>query len=85
MRVLCALLADPCDLPGHPEAVAVLSVDSLQLKDGCAVVLHWDDAKGGFVGATGAKSCPSDLRGAFLCYFGGGVVLNSCLELGSGF
>jgi CpeT protein len=58
------MLADPLRFAGHPEAVAVLPIDSLQLKDGCAVLLHWDDARGGFVGATGAKSCPSDLRGA---------------------
>lgn len=58
------MLADPLRFAGHPELVSALPMDSLQLKNGCAVLLNWEEKRGEFVGATGAKSCPSDLRGA---------------------
>lgn len=46
----------------QPEPLTALTPDSLQLRTGCAIVLHAEgDA---FVGKTGDKTCPSDLRGA---------------------
>jgi len=46
-----------------PEAFDVLSENDIELKQGCSVVLH-RVGKNKFVGKTGEKTCPSELRGA---------------------
>ncbi|WP_298119831.1 chromophore lyase CpcT/CpeT [Flavobacterium sp.] len=46
-----------------PEAFDKLSETDIEVKQGCAVVLKRID-KNKFSGATGNKSCPSELRGA---------------------
>ena len=57
-------IPEPLRFAGHPEKVNELSIDSIQEKGGCAVYLVWDEMEGAFVGKTGEKSCPSELRGA---------------------
>jgi hypothetical protein len=42
--------------------LAGLTPDSLTLRDGCAVILHFD--RGAFVGGIEGNGCASDLRGA---------------------
>ncbi len=46
-----------------PDRFNVLTLDGIELKQGCEVVLHWYE-EGRFSGSTGHKTCPSDLRGA---------------------
>lgn len=46
-----------------PEAFDALSENDIELKQGCAVVLQ-HSGKNKFVGHTGEKTCPSELRGA---------------------
>ena len=46
-----------------PEAYDKLTVTDIDLKHGCEVVLK-RDGKNKFVGSTGDKTCPSELRGA---------------------
>lgn len=41
-----------------------MSLDSLELKPGCAVILQWSDEKSMYFGSTGNKTCLSDFRGA---------------------
>lgn len=57
-------LNDPLRFAGKPELVDALPLDSLLAKPGCEVLLNWDSASGSFKGATGLRTCPSDLRGA---------------------
>ncbi|MFN3939861.1 MAG: chromophore lyase CpcT/CpeT [Chitinophagales bacterium] len=40
-----------------------LSPDNLILREGCSIILHWNDA-GFFEGKTADNTCPSNLRGA---------------------
>lgn len=72
-----AVRSDVYTLPGDREAVvknfagawkepgklAGLTPDKLVLREGCSLVLS-RQADGTFVGATGEKSCPSELQGA---------------------
>lgn len=44
------------------EPLAGLTVDSLEEKTGCHIVLEYDDCE--FTGSTGVKTCDSELRGA---------------------
>ncbi|PKP16909.1 MAG: hypothetical protein CVU07_05395 [Bacteroidetes bacterium HGW-Bacteroidetes-23] len=46
-----------------PEAFAALSESDIELKPGCEVILK-KQPDGTFVGQTGEKTCPSELRGA---------------------
>ena len=46
-----------------PEAFDALTENDIELKPGCEVVLHRIE-KNKFVGSTGEKTCPSELRGA---------------------
>lgn len=46
-----------------PEAYDALTESDIDLKPGCEVVLHRDGFQK-FIGATGEKTCPSELRGA---------------------
>jgi len=46
-----------------PEAFDALTENDIELKQGCEVVLHRIE-KNKFVGSTGEKTCPSELRGA---------------------
>ena len=46
-----------------PEAFDALTENDIELKQGCGVVLHRIE-KNKFVGSTGEKTCPSELRGA---------------------
>lgn len=57
-------LEDPLRFAGHPELVSKLTIDSLKKKDGCSVFLTWNIEENAYLGSTGEKSCPSDLRGA---------------------
>lgn len=56
-------LTDPLRFAQKTELVEALPVDSIQLKDGCAVILN-KNKDGFFVGSTDGKKCASDLRGA---------------------
>lgn len=47
----------------NPEAYDALSESDIDLKSGCEVVLHRDGFQK-FIGSTGEKTCPSELRGA---------------------
>lgn len=47
-----------------PAKLAALTPESLTQRDGCEIVLHWDESESAFRGGTQAASCPSDLRGA---------------------
>jgi hypothetical protein len=57
-------LNDPLRLAQKPNLVNHLTVDSIKLKDGCSVILTWDDKINAFVGSTIGKECPSDRSGA---------------------
>jgi hypothetical protein len=57
-------LRDPLRFTGDRKALEKLLPDSLEEKIGCAVVLSWDSQQKAFVGATGIKTCASELRGA---------------------
>lgn len=46
-----------------PSKLDALTMDDITRKDGCEVVLR-KQAAGTYAGATGERSCPSDLRGA---------------------
>lgn len=46
-----------------PEFYNKLTENDIELKDGCAVILKREN-KNKFVGSTGDKTCPSELRGA---------------------
>jgi CpeT protein len=46
-----------------PEAFDALTENEIDLKPGCGVVLH-RISKNKFMGSTGEKTCPSELRGA---------------------
>jgi hypothetical protein len=46
-----------------PEAFAALSESDIELKPGCEVILK-KQPDGTFIGETGEKTCPSELRGA---------------------
>lgn len=48
----------------NPAKLERLSLDSLQLKTGCAVILQWSNEKSYYFGSTGDKTCLSDFRGA---------------------
>ena len=56
-------LNSPLRFVGNLNLVEKLSPDSLQLREGCAVILKKSGRKR-FVGATDAKKCPSDMRNA---------------------
>lgn len=59
-------LHDPLKFAGEWKKelpLAGLTADSLELKDGCSIILH-QIAEGAFVGKTIEKNCPSNLRGA---------------------
>ena len=56
-------LKDPLRFAGKPELLTTLNPDSLQLRDGCSVFLR-RKGKSEFVGSTGERTCPSDMRGA---------------------
>lgn len=56
-------LVNPLRFAGKPELLANLNPDSLSLREGCSVFLK-AHSKYEFSGSTGAKTCPSDLRGA---------------------
>jgi len=55
---------DPVRFAGHPEMINKLPLDSIYKKEGCSVFLTWNIEENSFVGSTGVKTCPSDLRGA---------------------
>jgi len=46
-----------------PDLLKGLSMDSLSLRDGCSIILHWNE-RGYYEGRTGEKTCTSSLRGA---------------------
>lgn len=46
-----------------PSKLGILAPDSLDIREGCAILLYKDD-DGNFVGATPGKQCLSSLRGA---------------------
>ncbi len=46
----------------NKEIFSAMTLDSIELKDGCSIILKKDDDK--FIGSTNSKNCPSDLRGA---------------------
>lgn len=59
-------IPDPLRFAGdwkEPAPLSGLSPDSLEVRDGCAVMLVWKEGEG-FVGGTAGKECLSDLRGA---------------------
>jgi hypothetical protein len=59
-------LPDPTKVVGawrDPAPFAAIPPDALTLRDGCSIVLRRRD-DGSWAGATGDRSCPSDLRGA---------------------
>lgn len=56
-------LNSPLRFVGNLNLVEKLSPDSLQLREGCAVILKKNGRKC-FVGATDAEKCPSDMRNA---------------------
>ncbi|MEX1189406.1 MAG: chromophore lyase CpcT/CpeT [Bacteroidia bacterium] len=56
-------LNSPLRFVGHVDLVESLNPDSLALKEGCSVFLK-KDGKKKYVGGTGDKTCPSDMRGA---------------------
>ncbi|HNU31965.1 MAG TPA: chromophore lyase CpcT/CpeT [Bacteroidia bacterium] len=56
-------LTDPLRFAQKTEMVEELTVDSIQLKDGCNVILK-KNKEGFFEGSTDEKKCASDLRGA---------------------
>jgi CpeT protein len=59
-------VSDPLRFAGAwktPEMFEQLSVDSLELRDGCSIILRKLD-DGSFKGSTNANNCPSNLRGA---------------------
>lgn len=57
-------LNEPLRFAQQPSLVNSLSIDSIKLKDGCAVILNWDEKNSAFVGSTIGKDCPSDRSGA---------------------
>jgi hypothetical protein len=67
-------LNSPLRFVGNLNLVEKLSPDSLQLREGCAVILKKNGRKR-FVGATDAKKCPSDMRNA--AYATSEVILTS--------
>jgi CpeT protein len=67
-----------------PEAFDKLSLDEIELKQGCEVVLK-RIAKNKFEGQTGAKSCPSELRGASYATSKVTVLFNQILSWDQGF
>lgn len=61
------LPGDPLDLAGawqNPSKFDDLAPQFLAERDGCEIVLTFDQPKDQFVGSTVGKNCPSDLRGA---------------------
>ncbi|MBN8644130.1 MAG: chromophore lyase CpcT/CpeT [Planctomycetes bacterium] len=61
------LPGDPLGYAGawqDPSKFNDLTPQLLTTRAGCEITLTWDEAKREFRGATGATSCPSDLRGA---------------------
>ena len=56
-------LTEPLRFAQKPEMVDALPVDSIQLKNGCSVILK-KNKEGFFEGSTDGKKCASDLRGA---------------------
>lgn len=57
-------LSDPLRFAGDRSALEKLLPDSLEEKKGCAVLLSWNPQQKAFVGATGVKTCSSELKGA---------------------
>lgn len=56
-------LSAPLRFVGHADLVEKINPDSLQLRDGCSVLLKKINKKK-FVGSTDNKKCPSDMRNA---------------------
>jgi CpeT protein len=71
-------LKDPLRFAGKVELFESLNPDSLELRDGCSVFLK-KIGKRSYEGATGYKTCPSDMRGA--AYASSIVTLNSTMLL----
>ena len=55
---------DPVRFAGHPELINKLPIDSINKKEGCSVFLSWNHEENSFIGKTGERTCPSELRGA---------------------
>ena len=67
-----------------PEAFDALSENDIVLKPGCGVVLQ-RVAKNKFVGSTGEKTCPSELRGASYASSKVTVLQNEIISWDQGF
>lgn len=61
------LPGNPLDYAGawqDPARFDSLSPEMLAEREGCEIMLTWDEASQSYSGATVAQNCPSDLRGA---------------------
>ena len=67
-----------------PEAYDKLTIADIELKQGCGVVLK-REAKVKFVGSTGDKTCPSELRGASFANSKVTVMQNEIVSWDQGF
>ena len=67
-----------------PEAFDAISENDIDLKPGCGVVLH-RVSKNKFVGSTGEKTCPSELRGASYASSKATVLQNEIISWDQGF
>lgn len=67
-----------------PEAFAALSESDIELKQGCEVILK-KQPDGTFIGQTGEKTCPSELRGASYASSKVTVTPNQILSWDQGF
>jgi CpeT protein len=67
-----------------PEAFDAISENDIDLKPGCGVVLQ-RVSKNKFVGSTGEKTCPSELRGASYASSKATVLQNEIISWDQGF
>lgn len=67
-----------------PEAFDAISENDIDLKPGCGVVLQ-RVSKNKFVGSTGEKTCPSELRGASYASSKATVLSNEIISWDQGF